>query len=171
MRTVFILLLLLPVLVFLNCKKENVSLPESCKNNIYISDSALLFYLPNVITPNGDGKNDQYHALGSIPDTTDFRLSVNKIDGENLFTTANFNQGWDGRDKNGKIPSDNIYQVNFRLRNASHQLIDSCTYLYILKTDNCVHLGTLSANNLRFEDQFDHNTGLAIYTTAEILCP
>jgi gliding motility-associated-like protein len=71
-------------------------------------------FIPSVITPNGDGKND-YFILGNINGPAEL-IIMNRW-GIMEFMDRNYNNNWDGRNNKGAIlPND--------------------TYFYILKLDN-----------------------------------
>lgn len=70
-------------------------------NNCSVSDSVLVsvlpvgdVFFPNAFSPNGDGNNDVYRALGS--GVKSFRLKIFNRWGELIFESGNFNEGWDG---------------------------------------------------------------------------
>jgi len=51
-------------------------------------------FVPNTFTPNGDGYNDRFYALGK--EIKDFKLMVFDRWGMLLFTTDRLDEGWDG---------------------------------------------------------------------------
>jgi gliding motility-associated-like protein len=51
-------------------------------------------YVPNTFTPNGDGFNDRFFALGR--ELKDFRMMVFDRWGVLLFSTERLGDGWDG---------------------------------------------------------------------------
>ena len=51
------------------------------------------FYIPNVFTPNGDGKNDRFEILG-LPKNSMFRVYDRW--GSRVFYTENYQNDWDG---------------------------------------------------------------------------
>jgi len=58
-------------------------------------------WMPNAFTPNGDGVNDIFRALGNIGRLEGFGLSVYNRWGERIFHTSDKYKGWDGQ-YNGK---------------------------------------------------------------------
>lgn len=53
-------------------------------------------YFPNAFTPNGDGKNDIFRAMGTEA-VTDFYLQIYNRTGQLVFETRDKTAGWDGR--------------------------------------------------------------------------
>jgi gliding motility-associated-like protein len=59
-------------------------------------------FVPNVITPNGDGKNDRFKIVG-LPDNTILRVYTKN--GLQLYTAKPYNESnlWEGTDNNGNL--------------------------------------------------------------------
>lgn len=69
--------------------------------------------VPSAFTPNGDGKNDKFRVLGVTFQTlTEFRV-FNRW-GQEVFTTQNINDGWDGT-FNGKLMDMGAYSYIIRV--------------------------------------------------------
>ena len=67
-----------------------------------VTCTACQFYVPNIFTPNQDGKNDDFGVFGScIPDS--YSLQVFSRWGERVFSTGDFSQHWDGTFKGRKM--------------------------------------------------------------------
>lgn len=73
--------------------------PSGCQDTI-ARDIRLVqentFDAPNAFTPNGDGLNDSWRPKGILSGATDYRLRVWDRWGEMIFTTNEFDAGWDG---------------------------------------------------------------------------
>jgi gliding motility-associated-like protein len=69
-------------------------------------------FIPNLFTPNGDGKNDELKILG-INGATDFDFSIYNRDGNMVYETTNWQTaasvGWDGQKSGTKQPSGLYY--------------------------------------------------------------
>jgi|GEM_PF-6469001 len=63
-------------------------------------------FVPNVFTPNGDGKNDNFYPKGVS--VNDFEMFIFNRWGEFLFSTTDMLAGWDGRYK-GELCIDGVY--------------------------------------------------------------
>jgi gliding motility-associated-like protein len=72
--------------------------------NIY---PTLLFYSPNVFSPNGDGLNDSFKV--SVVGYDDFELLVYDRWGKKVFSTTNPEEGWDGTYGNGEEAPQDVY--------------------------------------------------------------
>ncbi len=69
--------------------------------NILVLDPGKV-YFPSAFTPNGDGKNDIFRALGN--GVKQYRLKIFNRWGELVFETADFSEGWDGTYKGSAQP-------------------------------------------------------------------
>jgi gliding motility-associated-like protein len=58
-------------------------------------------YVPSAFTPNGDGKNDVFNALGVV---NDFQMEIYNRWGERIFKTSSLLNGWDGMCKGSIQP-------------------------------------------------------------------
>ncbi len=56
-------------------------------------------WVPNVFTPNGDGRNDVFRVLGNLGRINGFGLGIYNRWGERVFHTSDKMQGWDGLHK------------------------------------------------------------------------
>lgn len=69
-------------------------------------------YIPNIFTPNEDGKNDEFTVYGT--GFTKIEISVFDRWGAKLYTTTDINKGWDGTFKGVLSKEDTyVYKVNF----------------------------------------------------------
>jgi gliding motility-associated-like protein len=67
------------------------------------------FKIPNVFTPNGDGINDRFVIQGLPPYSA---LLIYERSGKELFSMDNYDNSWDGRDKDGNfLPEDTYWYV------------------------------------------------------------
>lgn len=74
-------------------------------------------FVPNVFTPNNDGKNDELRVYGNTIETIDFRI-FNQW-GEAIFRTNDKNKGWDGRYKGVMQPiAVYIYTLKATMQNG-----------------------------------------------------
>jgi gliding motility-associated-like protein len=62
---------------------------------IAISDCEVLLEMPNVLTPNGDGKNDTFIPI-KYKGIANATLKIFNRWGEELFSTTNVEEGWNG---------------------------------------------------------------------------
>ena len=74
----------------------------------------LIYYIPNAITPNGDGLNDVFNVVG-LGYADMYNLKIYNRWGELLFESNKISEGWDGRFM-GEIVQNGvyIYFVTFR---------------------------------------------------------
>ncbi len=72
---------------------------DTLLKRVVIKDD-LLWFIPNSFTPNEDGINDVWKPLGYTLDATNYKLTIFDRWGEQVFTTTDIKQGWNGS-KNG----------------------------------------------------------------------
>jgi gliding motility-associated-like protein len=77
--------------------------------------------MPTGFTPNGDGRNDLYGALGKVPEG--YKLQIYNRDGEIVFKSNEIYSKWNGHFKGGvQPPGVFVYVVTYKdLKNVIHQ--------------------------------------------------
>jgi gliding motility-associated-like protein len=75
-------------------------------------------FIPSAFTPNNDGHNDRFIAIGSA---TNFHLQIFNRWGQNIFESRTIQNGWDGRFKLIPQPT-GIYVYQLRYKTLSGQL-------------------------------------------------
>lgn len=86
-----------------------------CLNSDTVYVKVFEYYIPNAFTPNGDGLNDVFRAVGLYRDI-DFSLLVYNRWGEMVFQSDDIDQGWDGTIKGQQASPDTyvwIIHVDF----------------------------------------------------------
>jgi len=98
--------------------------PDSFSQSVVIRDFAAPVPSTNVITPNGDGKNDDFYV--GIHDETSYTLTIVDRFGNILFQSDNKNQHWDGKNKAGVLCPEGTYyytvSYSFRQNSEPHLL-------------------------------------------------
>jgi gliding motility-associated-like protein len=85
----------------------------STPDDVLITKGLCKVYAPNAFTPNGDGKNDFFRALG-IEAVTTFNLKIFNRYGQIIFETADKFQGWDGKFRGAASPAGSfVYIINY----------------------------------------------------------
>jgi gliding motility-associated-like protein len=77
------------------------------RDEILVKETACNILFPSAFTPNNDGKNDLFKALGK-DELNEFNLVVFDRWGQKVFSTNDFTKGWDGHFK-GKLLGMGVY--------------------------------------------------------------
>jgi gliding motility-associated-like protein len=85
---------------------------DSINATIYVRDDFFSLYVPNVFTPNHDGHNDLWIPIGIYE-----RISTHVFDrwGEEVFSTSNVGDAWNGKFRDGKADCPNgtyVYMID-----------------------------------------------------------
>lgn len=75
-------------------------------------------FIPNVITPNGDGINDAF-VIQCDELIGNFNMKVFALSGETVFESTSADQPWDGRLPNGELAMNGVYFYQISYRNGS----------------------------------------------------
>ncbi|MCG9909771.1 MAG: hypothetical protein MH137_00590 [Flavobacteriales bacterium] len=166
-RIVIALLSLLIITLWHSCTPYKPDLFNPV-NHTFIGDAST-FFLPMVITPNGDNLNDEYRLFivttpGEIPDSvTHFKLQVKK-DGILKYSTEDYRFAWNGNGPSGGKVS-GMTDVEMALGWNEKDPLCFKTKLYILRED-CL---PASMQDAQFGDMIDSRYGV-IYNTQETFC-
>jgi gliding motility-associated-like protein len=68
-------------------------------DTVFIQEIACDIWFPEAFTPNGDGRNDLFRALGNIHSLDAFSLSIFNRWGERVYYSDDATMGWDGNHK------------------------------------------------------------------------
>lgn len=98
---------------------------ESPKSDIVCQDNCPSFILPNLFSPNGDGKNDVFQAMRCPRFVTSVSIRIVDRNGQLVYSyTGDINGfGWNGKDMNGNMMSASTYfydcDVSFDVKNEA----------------------------------------------------
>ena len=101
-----------------------VTTPLGCKaqGQTTVKDSCPIYvWMPNVFSPNGDGKNDSLRWDGNVYSTKDYRFRVYSRWGEKLFDTKDMWQSWDGY-YNGKPVQTGVYVYRIEFIDSKEEI-------------------------------------------------
>jgi gliding motility-associated-like protein len=75
-----------------------------------------LILLPNAFTPDGDGLNDVFKAIGQPDKLTSFSMKVFNRWGQMVYETKDITFGWDGTYKNQPAPAGTyVYRMEYSI--------------------------------------------------------
>ncbi len=74
---------------------------------VFVTDDNKVFPA-NFITPDGNGQNDTW-VIGNIENYPDAKVMIFDLNGQLIYSTTNYQNNWDGRNKNGDILPDGTY--------------------------------------------------------------
>ncbi|MBI2279681.1 MAG: gliding motility-associated C-terminal domain-containing protein [Bacteroidetes bacterium] len=84
-------------------------------------DPAYNFYIPNAFTPDKDGLNEIFTAVGE--EIKEFSMQIFNRWGEKIYETHDLAKGWDGKAKDGsEIAQQDVYVYDIRLRDFTGKL-------------------------------------------------
>ncbi len=107
-------------------------LPQAVSNEIRVIKDPNLFY-PTAFTPNGDGLNDVFNVIGQF--VVDFEMDIFNRWGELMFTTSDFERGWDGNFRGNAMPEGTYTFVAHITDNAGRTFKKSGSVLLIKKNN------------------------------------
>jgi gliding motility-associated-like protein len=83
---------------------------ESAPSNVVCTDNCPVYKLPNVITPNGDGKNDTFRPISCTLAVSSVTTTIVNRYGTQVFESTDPLINWDGNTNDGKeLPSGTYY--------------------------------------------------------------
>ena len=143
-----IILILSSFILLISCNKTNVN--SCCTGTAQIAavDSAVIA-VPDIFTPNGDGRNDILYLRAKNISSANF--SISSTTGK-VFETNDFALGWDGRYK-GKPIKEKSYSFTVDAVSTSGKTLSLKGNICLIR-DNCVN-GQLI--NCFFDSQFNGN--------------
>lgn len=85
-----------------------VTHPNGCLDSTFLwldIEPEVRFHLPNAFSPNADGLNDTYKGVGILDGIENFSMGIWNRWGQQLFSTDNPTEGWNGRLYNSSEPA------------------------------------------------------------------
>ncbi|MCK8494272.1 gliding motility-associated C-terminal domain-containing protein [Spirosoma sp. RP8] len=103
---------------------------ESLPSNRVCNDACPLFVLPNVFTPNGDGKNDVFAALSCPRFVESVALVVYNRNGSKVYEGSSASLAWPGKSSDGTDLPSGLYYYQVSVRYA---VLDRAAPAQVLK--------------------------------------
>jgi len=101
----------------------------SAKDEINIGQCPVTLFIPNSFTPNVDGLNDSFGAVGE--NITEFNMRIYNRWGELIFHSPNIFDQWDGTSGGKLAPTGTYtYRVSYKIENGQTELLIGKVTLY-----------------------------------------
>jgi gliding motility-associated-like protein len=95
---------------------------------VFFKRDKFAFYVPSSFTPNGDGDNDVWRPIGNGVDVTEYLLEIYDRLGTIIFTTKDYNQGWNGSVNLGEyFVNSGVYIYRLRYKSALSEEFEEIT--------------------------------------------
>lgn len=168
------LLLILFVLVYAGCRKENI--PESdgrtaaiqLDNAFNYSADSTCIAVPNIFTPNRDGINDRLWIHGMY--IASYHLTIYNSANQLVFTSNDMANLWTGyqNTQSGTGIFDGRYRYNLTITTLNNQNIVAHRYVQIVMhpSANCLAVNPPAL----FGDMMDGRYCPPLYNTLETVC-
>lgn len=93
---------------FIQASNQNSSIDNNSKSNLVCAFLEPPIYIPEAFTPNGDNRNDVFLPKFSfVPNS--YELKIYNRWGNVVYNTNNYQEGWNGNERNGKTASTGTY--------------------------------------------------------------
>ncbi len=99
--------------------RQIVTTDFGCKDTAYFTvyiDPSFTFYIPNAFSPNADGNNDYF--FGSGIGITNYEMRIFNRWGDQVFTSFDENEKWNGTLRSGKLAMQDVYVYTFVVRDV-----------------------------------------------------
>ena len=107
--------------------KNQYGCDDSITNYVIVHPN-LTFYVPSSFTPNGDLKNDLFHAYGE--GVVEYELSIYNRWGELVFLSKDINISWDGNINGNEAPVGvYFYKINYTNGSNKQKIISGSVTL------------------------------------------
>lgn len=117
--------------------QQIVTHKSGCKDTAYALIDVIpkvTYYLPNALTPNGDGKNDEFKGTGFLVGAKNFEMTIWNRWGEQVFYTTDPEEGWNGQKNNtGGMSPDGVYVCTVTFVGPRGEPFGFQTYVTLLK--------------------------------------
>jgi gliding motility-associated-like protein len=99
-------------------------LPQLSNSNLTCGTQTPLIFIPNAITPNGDGLNDTFAPVAGYFDRVDgYSLTIYDRWGALIYETDNYYRAWKAEDGNGNV-QEGVYVYHVKFRTGDGQLFE-----------------------------------------------
>ena len=100
-------------------------------DDVLVTKGLCSVHMPNAFTPNGDGTNDLYKALGTEA-VTEFNLRIFNRYGQPVFETTDKYRGWDGKFRGAPLPIGGfVYILSYKENNTAEAKMMKGTVILI----------------------------------------
>ena len=110
--------------------EDDLGCKDSIVKKVKISPP-LYYYIPNSFTPNGDGYNEKFVGKGLGIDK--FEIIIYDRWGVEIFSSTDYNKGWEGRYKSGKYVPTGVYVYRVSIVGESGRTIQKIGIVTLLR--------------------------------------
>lgn len=165
-----LLFLALPVFAFSSCNKGDEPVSCSVSSPYAYNTGGARMAFPTAFTPNGDGRNDVFRAIGPA-NLTSYGFAVYDVNGNIIFQTTDPYTGWQGNYSSGVMAPAGNYVAEVQFRTVNGDAVDKHICVALLTSQAGGGCIVTNSHSYYFEDQFDPSTATPVYSTTENLCP
>jgi len=101
-------------------------------SNIACENRNPFVFIPNAFSPNNDAINDVFMPSVTFISKEDYIFSIYDRWGELLYSTNNFNEGWNGKIK-GKQVKGGVYIYYLQYKSVANETFEKCGYFTIIR--------------------------------------
>ena len=89
----------------------------------------MIYNIPNVFSPNGDGVNDDYFI--SVENGAAFEAIIINRWGEEMISLTELNEKWNGKTKSGDSATDGVYFILYKITGNDGEVVEGQTFFHL----------------------------------------
>ena len=89
----------------------------------------IIYNIPNIFSPNGDGANDDYFI--SVENGAAFEAIIINRWGEEMIALSQLNEKWNGKTKSGDSATDGVYFILYKITGLDGKVIEGQAFFHL----------------------------------------